>query len=225
MLHSQGLLLHLLPGSTPGFALPLGAFRSQLTGGNITPSSLKTPSISYLGSLQLHLCAVSATLRWLQPCPRWGQPGQGHFSVHGYTVWGKEQQRFLMFLPHSCQSARRPAHSSQGPALDSLPSVLAVSSKAASSQLCICSKHCHPVLLCPAHTQHPCQREKARTQAILWDAELPNLQDPCACLCQRALLTPSSWSGHSGQEREKGRKGHLSFLKERVFKSTSMNNQ
>lgn len=39
MMHSQGLLLLLHPGSTPGFALPLGGFRCQLTGGNITPKT------------------------------------------------------------------------------------------------------------------------------------------------------------------------------------------
>lgn len=209
MMRSQGLLLHLPPGSTPGFALPLSGLGCQLTCEKLHQRVWKT-----LGSIQAHLCAVSAGLRWLQSCSclgpgvaKWGQPGQGHFSVNDYTVWGKEQQSFLTFLSLFLSVCKKISTCSAR----SCPWL---------SSPCVCSLQWSSEL--PLKALPPCAiwdlthpvplPEKASTDpGTLWDAELQNLQDPCGCPCQRALLTFRSWSGHSSQHREKGTKWDLSL--------------
>lgn len=213
MMHSQGLLLHLPPGSTPEFALPLSGLGCQLTGGKITPKSLKNAGLDPGSPL---CCVCRAKVAAVLPLAGAGD-GQVRTARAGalfskwYTGWGKEQQSFLTFLSLFLSVCKKMSTCSPRSCPWLSSRVSAVSSEAVSSLPAV---HLLRQSLCwygTWHTLHPCQRKPAQTQGTLWDAELQNLQDPCGCPCQRALLTSCSWSGHSSQHREKGTKWDLSL--------------
>lgn len=109
MPHSS-LLLCLLPISRASFAFMLHGFRPQLTGGHISPKTLKKNPISYIGSAlaspsccvgRLKVAAVLPLARALGSQARTALAGALSWrrsSVKGYTARGEEQQSFFIFL-------------------------------------------------------------------------------------------------------------------------------
>lgn len=170
MLHSQGLLLHLLPASTQGLLshwVHSGA-NSQVE--TLHQRVLKLPQFPtwFLLGLQSY---GGCSPDWDSGWPGEDSQGRGTSQYMATQFERKNSKAFTHFYPHSCQSARRSGHTPQGPALGCFPSMIPVSSKAVSSQLC----------LCPDTALPPCAGVGPVTPSTLPDKASTNPGHPVGC--------------------------------------------